>query len=78
MTELEMLKLVDDLLDMAMRTNGADQQLLMSAAAELAHAHRQMVELQQQAVAHSWAVNPDRMGGQFTDQEIQDAERNRW
>lgn len=72
-------KLVNDLLDLAMRTNNADDQsVLMAAAAELAHVTGQLKELQQRSAAHSWAVNPDRSGGQFTPQEIQDAEQNRW
>lgn len=38
--------------------------------------HARVRELEKQVSDQSWIINPDRMGGQFTQQEIDDA--NRW
>ena len=41
----------------------------------LTHAARNLDQLRQDNVALGWQTNPDRMGGQFTDEEIHRPDR---
>lgn len=35
-------------------------------------------KLRDAAIETSWRLSPDRMGGQFSDEEVLDSYRNRW
>ena len=47
-------------------------------AEEIFRLRQEVKNLREKAIEDSWERNPDRMGGQFTDQEILDADRNMW
>ena len=51
----------------------ATQEMLKINIAELNRILDDLVECSVQGIEHSWRENPDRSGGQFTDDEI-----NRW
>lgn len=56
----------------------ADRVFAGRMATKLNWALHRIQELEVRAAEDSWQLNPDRMGGQFTDQEIADARRERW
>lgn len=51
---------------------------LYSWAEEIFRLRQEVKNLREKAIEDSWKLYPDRIGGQFTDQEILDADRNMW
>jgi len=68
---------IEDAVNRQMK-NDADSVFAGRMAIRLNWALIRIRELEAQAIEDSWRANPDRMGGQFTDQEIEDAERENW
>jgi len=68
---------IEDAVNRQMK-NDADSVFAGRMAIRLNWALIRIRELEAQAIQDSWRANPDRMGGQFTDQEIADAERENW
>ena len=51
---------------------------LADLIAEVERAHAEIKQLREKSIEHSWRLNPDRSGGQFSDREILNSYRKRW
>ena len=51
---------------------------LTDLIAEVERAHAEIKQLREKSIEHSWRLNPDRSGGQFSDREILNSYRKRW
>ena len=55
-----------------------DRKFFDGMVAELMRLQDKVKEQEARITEYGWERNPDRMGGQFTDQEILDSYRNNW
>ncbi len=51
---------------------------MVDLIAEVERAHAEIKQLREKSIEHSWRLNPDRSGGQFSDREILNSYRKRW
>lgn len=72
MLKPEMIERVDSIIAKLDETDGMFIQGMVN---EIKRLNKKVVEQEQRLVEYSWEHNPDRMGGQFTQQEIDEARR---
>lgn len=62
--------IVNDLLELAAASTDENARMLIRAVNLIQAQHVEISKLKAQATVDGWRLNPDRMGGQFTDEEI--------
>jgi hypothetical protein len=75
MLNLETIARVDAIIAKLDESDGMFMQSLVNKIEEL---QRKIKQQDQRLTDYSWTVNPDRMGGQFTQEEIERSRNGGW
>lgn len=71
-------KITDDALDMIQKLENQMATLVLNHSHYVRWAVEQIQNLERRNIDLSWKDNPDRMGGQFTDEELNRNSEDRW
>lgn len=64
--------------DIIAKLNAKDGQFVHNMLIEIQRLQAKIKQQDERLTEYSWRVNPDRMGGQFSDEEIYRSREERW